>query len=826
MINRLRGLFQRYAQSHRHIEAGGFGLTSGSEPLQGYVDRVVLNGTRVTFFGWSTADRILLSGADGQSVTRPDIPRQDVADAIGVSPRVGFEITQGYGNGQFSLIVETGGVQHRHDIAPISPARVRRDRRQLALRFLWTVLRVSPQIIRAMRHDDPAARAAVKSALGLNAVAEAGPMETRIFVKPDDAAVTPDPVPVTLILPVYNAFDLLPEVLQRVVDHTDLPWRMIVIEDGSSDTQVRPWLTDWVAAHEAQHPGQVELILNETNMGFIRSVNAGLTRAAEIGDHVILLNSDAFVPQGWASRLIRPMLVHEGVASTTPMSNDAEIFSVPAICQRMPLEPGQGDTIDRVAQQFHPEALLTVTPTGVGFCMGMNPDYLKQVPQLDTVFGRGYGEEVDWCQKVRALGGRHLGVPGLFVEHRGGTSFGSEEKLKLVAKNNEMIATRYPGYDMEVQQFLGADPMVTARLALAIAWAVSRHDGPLPIYMAHALGGGADKYLERRIRDDLKATGRPAIVLRVGSSTGRWQVELVSDHGTTAGMTDDFSFVERLLDPVTQRHIVYSCGVGDPNPVELPDHLLQLKRDGDTVEVLVHDFFMLSPSYTLLDEDGVYRGPVENGRTNKAHQASAPGGNRITLQDWRAAWGGLLKVADEIVVFCQDSRTQVLTAYPEVEAQIVLRPHALLGEVPKITRPEGGPRVIAVLGNIGYQKGASVVAELGRRLEAVADVKLVLIGNVDPAYLPPASVPVHGNYLLEDLPGLAARYGITDWLVPSIWPETFSYTTHEALATGLPVYAFDIGAQGDAVARAENGHVIAFRPESDLAQILFDRFQE
>lgn len=122
MINRLRGLFQRYAQSHRHIEAGGFGLTSGSEPLQGYVDRVVLNGTRVTFFGWSTADRILLSGADGQSVTRPDIPRQDVADAIGVSPRVGFEITQGYGNGQFSLIVETGGVQHRHDIAPISPA--------------------------------------------------------------------------------------------------------------------------------------------------------------------------------------------------------------------------------------------------------------------------------------------------------------------------------------------------------------------------------------------------------------------------------------------------------------------------------------------------------------------------------------------------------------------------------------------------------------------------------------------------------------------------------------------------------------------------------
>jgi len=45
-----------------------------------------------------------------------------------------------------------------------------------------------------------------------------------------------------------------------------------------------------------------------------------------------------------------------------------------------------------------------------------------------------------------------------------------------------------------------------------------------------------------------------------------------------------------------------------------------------------------------------------------------------------------------------------------------------------------------------------------------------------------------------------SRYGITCWLIPSIWPETFSFTTHECLATGLPVWAFDLGAQGDSVA--------------------------
>ncbi len=44
-----------------------------------------------------------------------------------------------------------------------------------------------------------------------------------------------------------------------------------------------------------------------------------------------------------------------------------------------------------------------------------------------------------------------------------------------------------------------------------------------------------------------------------------------------------------------------------------------------------------------------------------------------------------------------------------------------------------------------------------------------------------------------------ARYGITDWLIPSIWPETFSFATHEALDTGLPVWCFDLGAQSEAV---------------------------
>lgn len=834
MYGRFIGLFRRYARAHRTLVARGFSFGAVSDRrtkrldtgrLTGHVDRVVLHGDKITFYGWTTAERLTLISGLGRAVTRPDILRTDVAEVHKISPRVGFELTQPYGNGRFTLLAEGGRQKVEHHCAPIGRIRLKRNSLGLFLRFLGAAIQAAPHALKAMRDADPAARAEVKRILGLELRPEAAPMETQIFEGIEDVPAWPDPVPVTIVLPVYNAFSLLPEVLARVVENTDLPWHLVVIEDCSSDEQVRPWLIKWVAAREAETPGRITLLLNEQNRGFIRSVNRGFAEAIERGHHVLLLNSDAFVPENWASRMMRPILLHDDIATVTPMSNDAEIFSVPSICQRTVLEPGQGDAMDAMARQFNPEATLSLTPTGVGFCMAMNMDFLKKVPEFDTVFGRGYGEEVDWCQKVRAIGGRHLGLPGLFVEHRGGESFGNEEKLKLVMKNNETISKRYPPYDAEVQDFIAADPLVTARLVLAIAWAMSRpgeaeEETGFPIYIAHSLGGGAEKYLERRIERDLEEKGRPAIVLRLGGPS-RWQLEVISKAGRVAGMTEDWDFILRLLDPIARRHVVYSCAVGDPDPAELPQYFLDLKRDGDTLDVLFHDFFPLSPSYTLLDEAGRYHGAVTDAdpalKADKAHTTLRPDGELVSLDGWRASWAELIAAADDLVVFSDDSYAQVAQVYPAHADKLMIRPHDLLVDVPPIDRPDVKIRTVAVLGNIGFQKGAAVVAELGRQLEPDKTMNLVIIGNVDPAYMPPSSVKVHGDYDIDELPDLVARYGITDWLVPSIWPETFSFTTHEALATGLPVYAFYIGAQGAAVASAENGRPIHFDATSPLA---------
>lgn len=807
MIVKVVSLFKRYANRHAYAQKAGFPLLNSDGERIGHIDHITVRGGRICVEGWALSNLVGVANREQVVEHVPNLARDDVLNALGeISFRKpGFLLEFPFSQCLTMLWVDIMGTRYMYSLPKFS---VRDMQRSQIVPFLRDAAKAFPAGLHWLLYHDTRSAARIKFALGLNAIASSGSLNTLLFsgtvTSEDKQPIALAQTGVTIILPVYNAFDLLPEVLARVLKHTDLPWRLIVVEDCSSDTQVRPWLQQWLTRLDASTASRITLLKNEANLGFIRSVNRAFAAALPFGDHVVLLNSDAFVPARWASRLIRPLLDNDNVATVTPMANDAEIFNIPAICQREQLYPGEADAIDEIAARFLPGNDIADAPTGVGFCMAMNINFLRKCPQLDTIFGRGYGEEVDWCQRVREMGGRHVGLGGLFVEHRGGTSFGSAEKLKLIRKNNQTIARRYPCYDAEVQEFIRVDPLSTPRLALSIAWAGIRQKSAVPIYLAHNLGGGAEHYLQARLKNDLDI-GDAAVVLRVGGRS-RWQVELHSVHGITRGETDSTEFVASLLAILPVRNIVYSCAVGDHDPLSLPEILVSLaKGAGDRIELLIHDFFPLSPSYTLLGSDGAYHGlPLPGPETDPAHSTYRPDGSRVDLREWRATWSKLFDKAQAVTVFSESSRALVARAYPSAVSKLNVIPHKQLSKLPVIRagQPKDGVPVIGVLGNIGYQKGASVLRKLSQHLAKTCQARLVVVGNIDPAYALSPPAHVHGDYRVEDISALATRYDISCWLIPSIWPETFSYTTHEALATGLPVFAFDLGAQGDAVAMA------------------------
>lgn len=787
------------------MQKSGFPLLDSSGNCFGHIDLIRIHEGRLWVEGWTLSELVGLSNGVQTVEISPSLVQSDVPANYGYleGKPSDFMLDLSLSTDQTIFWSEMNNSRHVWTLA-ITPRDLDAMRRAQIIPFLRDAMRALPAGVHWLLYRDPLSAARIKTALGLNTVTRSTQLNALLFA--DDVTVENRPpadlsrTGITIVIPIYNAFDLLPEVLARVREHTDLAWRLILVEDCSSDSRVRPWLRDWKASLTPDVAVRVTVIENETNLGFIHSVNRALTEALPFGDHVVLLNSDAFVPARWASRLIRPLLENDNVASVTPMSNDAEILNIPTICQREALLPGEADAIDTIAAGFFSGADLADAPTGVGFCMAMHIDFLRKIPALDTGFGRGYGEEVDWCQRARQKGGRHLGLGGLFVEHQGGISFGSAEKLKLIQKNGETISRRYPRYDADVQDFIRNDPLNTPRLALALAWAGMRQQGAVPVYLAHDMGGGAEHYLQDRLTGDL-ANNAAAVVLRVGGLS-RWQIELHTIRGITRGETDSTRFMARLLGLLPVRQIVYSCAVGDRDPISLPEILISLAQGSDDrIELLFHDYLPLSPAYTLLGNDGTYHGVPMPEDADPAHTTCRVDGTKVNLGDWRAAWGKLMDAAHAITVFSDNSQCIVETAYPQVAAKLTVMPHHLLHSVPRTTpgQARDGIPVIGVLGNIGYQKGIAVLRDLSELLVKNGRARLVVIGETDPAYPLAASAHIHGSYRIEDIPTLVAVYGIGCWLIPSIWPETFSYTTHEALATGLPVFSFDLGAQGEAV---------------------------
>ena len=220
--------------------------------------------------------------------------------------------------------------------------------------------------------------------------------------------------PLTVLVPVYDGLADLRSCLASVERHAascDTEARVLLIDDGSPDPDVAPYLA---GVADVLTSFDVEVLRNEENLGFVRTVNRGF--AACTGD-VLLLNSDTVVTAGWLDR-IAAVGAEEGVATVTPLSNFASICTLPASVVEAFSLAGDDPRIDDCAA-FVAEHSPGVAPSiisGVGFCMLVTRDALDRCGPFDAAtFGRGYGEEVDFCLRAGRLGFTHRADDSTFV---------------------------------------------------------------------------------------------------------------------------------------------------------------------------------------------------------------------------------------------------------------------------------------------------------------------------------------------------------------------------------------------------------------------------
>jgi len=262
-------------------------------------------------------------------------------------------------------------------------------------------------------------------------------------------------VAVRVLLPAYRAAEELDACLASLAQTLPRSVRILLADDASPEAGVAEVAGRW------QLSGRLALdyVRRERNLGFIGNVNAGLRECAP--DDAILLNSDTLTTPGWFERLQACAASDARIATITPWSNNAEICSYPNFC-RPDAVPDDLDVLAEAAVSAGPSEYPEL-PTAVGFCMFVRRAALDAIGDFDhATFGRGYGEENDWCLRATAHGWRHVLCDDAYVAHRGGASFGPEGHAPG-GENLARLNARYPGYNALIANFIMRDPLRALR---------------------------------------------------------------------------------------------------------------------------------------------------------------------------------------------------------------------------------------------------------------------------------------------------------------------------------------------------------------------------
>ncbi len=261
-------------------------------------------------------------------------------------------------------------------------------------------------------------------------------------------------IDVAIIIVSWNVRDYLSDCLRSVCADlavSGLHGQIWVVDNASTDGTV-----DLV---RDLFP-QVNVIANETNLGFGGANNQGM-RAAAVDDprYYFLLNPDTYVRPGALGRLVQEMdeRPKAGIAGARLVYADGRLqhsaFSFPGLSQlafdlyRMPARLYESRLNGRYPRRYYKSS---GSPFSIDHPLGATMLVRKDVAETTHGFDEAfhmYCEEIDWSWRVRESGWEILTVPGAEIVHYGGESTSQIPATSLLNlwKSRAMLYRKHHG---------------------------------------------------------------------------------------------------------------------------------------------------------------------------------------------------------------------------------------------------------------------------------------------------------------------------------------------------------------------------------------------
>jgi GT2 family glycosyltransferase len=617
---------------------------------------------------------------------------------------------------------------------------------------------------------------------------------------------------IDIIIPVFNAHRDAIVCLESVLKNTRAGTaRITLIDDASTDPRVGEWLEE--LEKKSVCPLPLTILRNPENLGFVGTVN----RAMALSDHdVVLLNSDTLVTPGWLDQLVACADNDPQTATVTPFSNNAEICSYPQLCGNTPAAAFDVNSLVQALVAAH-DGHCPIIPTAMGFCMLIRRRALEQVGLFDAErFGRGYGEENEFCLRARAAGFVHRLCPAAFVIHHGGRSF-LDDTIGLKQRNLAQLTKLYPDYSNQIEVFIAKDPLapVRERVVQHLRGQGKTPMGhPLPpavLFVSHAIGGGIEKHIQ-----DLIELAGPALRIEILRPFGLNGLSLEDGNGQRIlwDQSDHNKTLSLLRDRHYQRIHLHHWQGHPPEILKLHRELLL------PLDITVHDFGFYCPRNNLSQDDVNYCGEPELSQCEQCIERR-PNPWLWRVETWREEMHALLRQAERVIAPTQAVFSRMQKHFPDIRLQMMDHPprHEWISHA----GPQVSPVKVLIPGGLSGFKGLHrVVAAATWAQKNELAVFFTIVGYTSDAVpvWPALPLTMTGEYPDAQLPQLLELQRADVVWIPGQIPETWSYTLDAALMTGLPILAQDSsGAVSERLLQSQAKHQL-YPSNAESSEIL------
>jgi glycosyltransferase involved in cell wall biosynthesis len=224
---------------------------------------------------------------------------------------------------------------------------------------------------------------------------------------------------------------------------------------------------------------------------------------------------------------------------------------------------------------------------------------------------------------------------------------------------------------------------------------------------------------------------------------------------------------------------------------------------------MVYDYFSICPRINMVDETGFYCGEPDDVGCNKCLRERGSEFGQPDIQAWRAGFRRLYSQAEQVVTPSNDVTNRVLQHFPEANA--VTKPHELTTKIALPIAPKGTkPLKIGTIGAISAIKGFHVLCACASwAKQNYQDAQFLILGYTEnDKGAERSGIELCGPYEYSKVLDEINSLDFDAIFLPSVCPETYSFTLSAALQTGLPIIVFDIGAPAEILRDVPQGLVL------------------